>query len=340
MAKKTRLSPELERGFNHRNLKPEEVDRLRAMATAYQEFIPVRWPERDFELYHTYFGFLTALKAKSAILEMYQYGLLSKSKNYEVVELGPGTLGASLGVCDALRDFGSSSIRARGIDVQESAFRWAKSKFSAFLPSAVEYLRNPPRLEQNADRIIIAANFLIEIKDRLDSDPLVRWLEEQFEQLSGRNLFLFIEPAEFEFNQKFLALRDLWSQKIRVLLPCTHQKACPAKQQSEWCHEDRAYEAPSAYWNMVHQLGFRQKNLSFSYLVLGKQTPPFQDHHARVVSDDVSGKGLAERWLCAQGRRWKQSALLRHQSEETLSFYESQRGDIVDLRIFEDSRQH
>jgi hypothetical protein len=339
MAKKTRLSENLEQQFGHRPLRGDETQRLKDMAEGYQRLEALRWPEKDFELYHSYFGFLTALKTKSVIEELHRYQILSVDEPLEIVELGAGTLGASMGAVDAVTELGGKVSRIQGIDVQETAFRWAKSKFSSALGSRVEYLRNPPKLEENAPRLVIAANFLIEIQQELRSNALMLWLEEQFEKCSGKSLFVFIEPAEFDFNQKFLELRDAWSKKIRVLLPCTHQKACPALSQKEWCHEDRLYEAPSAYWNMVHQLGFRQKSLSFSLLVLGKKPPRFEAHFARVVSDDVSGKGQCERWLCADGKRWKQSELLRHETEAKLSFYESLRGDVVDLRLFKDSRQ-
>lgn len=83
---------------------------------------------------------------------------------------------------------------------------------------------------------------------------------------------------------------------------------------------------------MIRDLGFRKRNLSFSYLVLGKRPPAWMTHHARVVSSDVSGKGQCERWLCADGKRWKESQLLRAKTEVNAAFYDSTRGDCIDLR--------
>ncbi len=336
---KLRLSEALASKFQHRKLKAEELESIRAMAEGYQNKLRLRWPERDFVAYQAYFGFLTALKAKSVVRELLQYQYLKDLNELEILEIGPGTLGASLGIVEGLSEHKIKVSKIVGIDPQETAFRWAKNEYSEFLPRRTEHALHLPKRLDDHPRLIVCANVINELEPNITDNPIVRWLETQFKEASGKNLFVFIEPAEFEFNQKFLSLRDRWREMIRILLPCTHAKTCPALAQNEWCHEERPYEAPSEYWNMIKNLGFRQRHLSFSLLVLGKRPSTFQMRQARVVSSDVSGKGLCERWLCQDGRRWKQSNLLRERSDKNQPFYESLRGDVISLDILEDTRQ-
>jgi len=344
MLKKTRLSSELEGAFNHRKLKPAEADKLRAIAENYQQRQKVRWSTNEIQLYHYYFGFLTSLKAKAVAEELAQFSYLSAGANYEIVDVGAGTLGGSLGILDAAPELGFSVDRILAIDPQEEALRWAKETHPESFQNKrkriqVQSMVYPPHEMEDRHRIVLFANVLTEVFD-LDPTsskvhPLVAWAEKAFAQTSGKTLFVFIEPADFDFNQVFLKWRDRWSKQIRVLLPCPHQKACPALQQNEWCHEEREYEAPSSFWNMIRDLGYRKRNLSFSYLVLGKRPPLATAQNARVVSSDVSGKGLCERWLCADGKRWKQSQLLRNKTDANAAFFDSSRGDMINLGILE-----
>ena len=128
--RKTRLSEALERRFVHAKLKPQEVTSIRNMADSYQEGRKVRWNSREFALYQSYFGFLTALKAKSAVEELANFGFLKEAKEIEILDIGAGTLGASLGIVDALNDYQIKVKRVVGVDPQESAFRWARKEFS------------------------------------------------------------------------------------------------------------------------------------------------------------------------------------------------------------------
>ena len=155
-------------------------------------------------------------------------------------------------------------------------------------------------------------------------------IESWIERATPNTIILLLEPASRLVNQKFLALRDLLCQKISILLPCTHAKACPALIDDEWCHEEHPYKAPSAYWNLVREMGFRRNLLQFSMLALGKQASQFKREDARMVSRTLKSKGRCEKWLCADGKRWKESQLNRNQNEKNEAFFEAARGDIID----------
>lgn len=335
--RKLRLSEELENAFDHRNLDRRQMELLLEQAEKYQRHAPPSWKPEVFKAYQAYFGFISALRAKAVVRELsqYRYDQVWGEDEVEIVDLGAGTLGASLGAIDALREMGRKVGQIHAVDQDPRPIEWAQEHFRDHLPRRVLRHRWPQSLEGHRARLVIASSVLTEVisATEVSTPPLLLWLEEQLKKASSKTVFAIMEPADFEFNQRFLEWRDRWRHLSHILLPCTHEKACPALAQKEWCHEERDYEAPSAFWNFVRDLGFRKKSLNFSLLVLGKQKPTFHPMDGRIVSSALKSKGRCDRWICADGQRWKESQLLRVKSHANEAFFESQRGDIVDLRI-------
>lgn len=326
------LSSELEEKIFGQRLKKREIDALKQHCEAYQANRPASWSPSVLRAYHCYIGYLTALKIKTSLEEMQQSGYLHALESpLRLVDIGAGSLGASLGAMDFFKDNHWEANRLLCVDRSLMATQWAAEEFQAFLPKKLYYQRQLPRLKNFKNHLILMAN----VWNELSEEEEEKWID-QISQWKAKcedsTFMILVEPSDRKNNHRFLRLRDRLSQDFSVLLPCTHQKACPALAQGEWCHEEREYQGASRFQELLQQLGFRQSFLSFSYLVLGGQKSRFRRCDARVVSRRLPGKGRASKWLCSDGRRWKESHLTRDKTEENQGFYDAKRGDVLDIR--------
>jgi hypothetical protein len=331
--KKISLSPSLEKKFFDERLSKREIVELKNLSEAYQRYESLSWSELRYRPYSQYFGFINALKTKKVLEELWNYSYLSDlTQPIEFLDFGAGSLGASLGATDFFREKNLEVEKIYAIDQDSRVTNWAAQFFQDFLPRSIEHRSRFPNEES---KINIMANVWNEILFRTDHDsfqahPAWKDLETRMMGSAQDSLWIFIEPSAREINQKFLKLRDALRLKFNVLLPCTHRDACPALAENEWCHEERAFRAPNPFWELVRSLGYRQKNLVYSFMVIGKKKSVFGPSHARVLSRDLGGKGRCEKWLCSDGKRWKESHLLREKNEDNLEFFESLRGDIIE----------
>jgi hypothetical protein len=332
---KTRVSKALEEKVFDGALKKRELEALYRRCTSYQTEAPEPWSGDLYRPYSKYFGFLSSLKVRACLNELSHYGYLDrwKKKSIEVFDFGAGTLGASLGVVDFATATKLSIEKLTTIDVDLKPMQWAAKYFEDFLEPSPEFKTSLSSPSRDKASLLVAVDVLNEqdaFRNRSFDDPSMKFLKDWISEMNEDSIFLWIEPANKKTNQNFLAWRDHLKNLAPILLPCTHQANCPALEQREWCHEDRDYLAPSVYWNLVHDLGFHRDVLSFSFLALGKQKSPFGPQSARVVSRDLQNKGRCDKWLCANGKRWKAGLLKRHEGPENASYFESRRGDIVD----------
>lgn len=331
--KKISLSPELEKRFFEEKLSKREILELKEISEAYQKFKNPEWSSLRYRPYSQYFGFINALKTRKVLEELWQYSYLNSSLgSIDFLDFGAGTLGATLGAVDFFKEKKIKIEKLYSLDQDQSVMKWSMQYFKDFLPASIEFLSH---LKDQAPRITVMANVWNEIlfrssDDEFHSNPIWQQLEQQMKTASEESLWIFIEPSSREINHKFLKLRDYLSQNLNILLPCTHQQACPALAANEWCHEERAFKAPNQFWELVRSLGYRQKNLLYSFLVVGKSTSQFRPSDARILSKDLGGKGRCEKWLCADGKRWKESRLSRFKNEQNASFYEGLKGDIIE----------
>jgi hypothetical protein len=320
---KMSLSPEWERAIFRKPLKKREIEALRLRCESYQEASVRPWSADIYPAYAQYFGILSALKVKSVLQELDRYGYLDVWGNQPVriFDYGAGTLGGTTGAIDFLRASKNSIEQLSAYDQDRRPVDWAQQEFSNLLENPVHFGR-PTNFEQT---LIIAVDVFNECAFS-QANEIEQWID----RATDSTIIVLLEPAAKAINQKFLELRNLLSKKINILLPCTHSFDCPALKDGEWCHEDRPYKAPSAYWNLVKQMGFRKSLLQFSMLCLGKQPSRFSAAHARMVSRPLKNKGRSDKWLCGNGRRWKQSIMLRHKNETNEAYFEAARGDVID----------
>lgn len=332
---KVRVSKALEDYLFDSSLKKKELEALYRRCTSYQSETPEPWSSDLYRPYSKYFGFLTSLKVKSCLGELQKYGYLDvwKKKSVDIYDFGAGTLGASLGFLDFAAHLKLSINEMTAIDREMGPMRWALGYFEDFLEPTPILKSELPLQDPQRPSLLMAVDVLNEFEAFRNNNfehPSIQFLKDWISNMSEDSIFLWIEPANKKTNQNFLAWRDHLKSFASVLLPCTHQERCPALEQREWCHEDRDYLAPSIYWNLVHDLGFQRDVLSFSYLALGKQPSKFRATDARMVSRDLRNKGRCDKWLCANGKRWKAGLLNRNQNAENKPFFEARRGDIVD----------
>lgn len=325
---KVRLSEALEGQFFQKKLSKAELSHLKKHCEAYHQALNPSWKPSTFRPYSSYLGFLTALKAKSVLAELKSFGYLS-DRQKAIIDYGGGTLGASLGAIDCLP---SQFETVLAVDREPSSCAWAFEEFSEFLPQRRSIRKSFPK---KAYGVVLMANVWAEVGLRHEKpfDERSDWVKRLLSWIKLADedtIFVFIEPASYVINQNLLKLRDILKRESHVLLPCTHELACPALKQDEWCHEDRAYAAPNEFWQIVKSLGFRKQGLNFSLLCLGKQANRFRSSEARVVSGDLSSKGKCQKWLCSKGQRWKEEKLLRQETNQNKSFFDAQRGDVID----------
>lgn len=324
---KMELSKELEQFFFRSVLKRREIEALRARCENYQLQSAPQWSPGLFQSYSQYFGFLSALKIRSALFELAYRGYLKSlmGKKIQLLDFGAGTLGGSLGAVDFLQTQNIQVETLLAVDKDLDPVQWSAREFKDFLPKIQTSQHLPKSLKPGT--LFIAVDVLNELQTWDSMVQLIKTIPED-------SLFVLIEPASKAHNQRLLQMRDeilpQLPKGVSLLLPCTHSMSCPALPVGEWCHEERDYKAPSVYWNLVHEMGFRRSRLAFSLLSFGSQESAFRPTDARVVSQILRPKGRCEKWLCSQGRRWKLSMLQRKRSDENAFVYDAKRGDVLD----------
>lgn len=316
-------------------LKKSETEALYRRCVSYQSEAPEPWSHDLYRPYAQYFGFLSSLKAKSILGELWNYGFLKpfEKTGFDLIDFGAGTLGATLGAVEFARESGLKMGTLTAIDQNIAPMKWGLEFFSDFFESDPELKTQLSSPREDRPQILIASDVLNECEGfqsrHFDSPallPFFNWIKN----MNDQSMVIWVEPANKKTNQNFLAARNHIKKFANILLPCTHSLDCPALEQYEWCHEDRDYLAPSQYWNLVREMGFHRDVLSFSFLALSKRTPIFSPQQGRIVSRDLRNKGRCDKWLCSNGKRWKAGLLKRHENDQNRSFFGGRRGDIVD----------
>jgi len=343
---KFHLSKSLETAFFKDKLVPSQIESLKRHCQTYQDGDLPKWKSKNYHPYSSYLGFVTALKAKACLAELNAWGYLKafESEPVAIIDIGAGTLGATLGAADFLKESGMKLQQILAVDQDINALKWALEHFDSEISAKISLRRTFPEALKPKNAIVLFANVLTELGLKEESFKIekpgkaLKLFEQWMEAADDKSIFVFIEPGTKQTNLNFLKLRDHLSQKYNVLLPCTHRQACPALRLKEWCHEERSYKAPNAYWDLVKALNFRKKTLSFSMLCVGKQESKMKPHLGRVVSRSLPSKGRSTKWICSEGERWKESKLLRNQDEQNSEFFEAVRGSIIDCKKAECSK--
>lgn len=143
---------------------------------------------------------------------------------------------------------------------------------------------------------------------------------------------LIIEPSTQEDGRKLLETRQhLIDKGFYIWAPCTHREKCPLLTQSkkDWCHDRIHLQMPEWYLDIEKHLKFKNKTITFSYL-LARKTPPslLKPTNARVVGDMLPEKGKTKVMICKGEEREFLSWL--HKDKLDIEIH---RGELIDINF-------
>lgn len=143
---------------------------------------------------------------------------------------------------------------------------------------------------------------------------------------------LIIEPSTQEDGRKLLETRQqLIDKGFHIWAPCTHQGKCPLLTQSkkDWCHDRIHLKMPEWYLNIEKHLKFKNKTITFSYLLARKTPPPaLKPMNARVVGDMLPENGKTKVMIC----RGEEREFLSWLHKDKLDI-EIHRGELLDINF-------
>lgn len=139
---------------------------------------------------------------------------------------------------------------------------------------------------------------------------------------------IVIEPSTQEDGRKLMEVRqELINKGFHIWAPCTHQDKCPLLIQSkkDWCHDRIHLNMPEWFLNIEKNLKFKNKTVTFSYL-LARKTTRGAVATARVVGDMLEEKGKTKAMIC----RGEEREFLSWLHKDKLDM-EIHRGDLIDI---------
>jgi len=275
----------------------------------------------------------------------------------KVLDLGSGPGTGAMAVLDWLNHHDPGSLKhltVVALDASPDALRQARFLWTAYshrigMGEATLILREGDLLRPRTNGwhehvvregpydLIIVANCLNElfgktqdaIKER--SGLAADWLR----LLTPHGTLMILEPASRETSRSLHQVRDqlLQEKRCTVYSPCLHERNCPALlNPNDWCHEERAWEAPSWIQQIDRQVGFIKDALKFSYLLLrtdGRTIAARSPATFRMVSELRKLKGDTRAWLCNELGRPEVGRLDRALSSLNSAWDHCQRGTIV-----------
>lgn len=148
---------------------------------------------------------------------------------------------------------------------------------------------------------------------------------------------LIIEPSTQEDGRKLMQIRqDLIDKGYFIWAPCTHQGQCPllVHSKKDWCHDRIHLQMPEWFLNIEKNLKFKNRTVTFSYL-LARKTPPvlMKSNSARVVGDMLKEKGKTRTLICKGEEREFLSWL--HKDKLDIEIH---RGDLIDIDFSVESK--
>jgi len=160
-------------------------------------------------------------------------------------------------------------------------------------------------------------------------------LEEALAIVKPGGSTVVIEPALRDTSRDLLAVRDrIVARGYAVRAPCFYRGSCPALvRESDWCHADHAWRAPSLVEDLARAAGLRRESLKMSYLVLAPKGEAWREPPAgrvfRIVSEPLEGKGRQRYIGCGPEGRVGLALQQKHRTAANAAFFELRRGDVV-----------
>ena len=275
----------------------------------------------------------------------------------KVLDLGAGPGTGAMAVLDWLNQHDPGSLKhltVVAVDASADALRQARFLWTAYshrigMGEANLILRegdlSRPRtngwhdyvIREGPYDLIIVANCLNELFGNTQAALKERsgLAADCVELLTPHGTLMILEPALRETSRSLHQVRDqlLQEKRCTVYSPCLHERNCPALlNPDDWCHEERAWEAPSWIQQIDREVGFIKDALKFSYLLLrtdGRTITPRSPETFRMVSELRKLKGDTRAWLCNELGRCEVGRLDRAETDMNSAWDECQRGTIV-----------
>lgn len=310
-------------------------------------------------------------KGAGAVRELVRAGVLRASleRPLRIVDLGAGLGAMTWGIVReiaAAAPGATFAVEALLVDEDADALAAAEAigrEAATLLGPAAPALRIQTRIERlvpgmklpEAD-VVVLGQVLSELDVAMEPEAratkhaaLVADLLERVVAPDGA--LVVVEPALRDRTRHLHAVRDrLVARGSTVFAPCLHAAACPVlATMGDWCHEDLPLDLPAWVAPLARAAGLRWQGLTFSHLVLRRDTRRLVDAverggehprvHLRVISELMKTKGKAEVFACtAGGERVRMRRLDRDASRTgagataTAAWDALGRGDVVTVR--------
>jgi ribosomal protein RSM22 (predicted rRNA methylase) len=271
-------------------------------------------------------------------------------ERFSVLDLGSGPGTGALAALDWWhQEKLSGELSIVAIDHTATALRQAQQLWDEYCRSATITtaslqvfkldVERGPWVEQARPKapfdLIIVANCLNELSG--STEVRAGLIVSALPLLAPHGTMMIVEPALRETSRALHQVRDrlLQEKHCTVFSPCLHENGCPALVKlDDWCHEERAWEAPAVIKKIDEEVGFIKDALKFSYLMLRKDGKTIIDRRPdvyRVVSELREMKGEKRAWLCNEQGRQEVGRQDRLASAQNQAFNQWHRGAIVQL---------
>jgi Mitochondrial small ribosomal subunit Rsm22 len=320
------------------------VDRSRRYTTDREALSRPADRDGDLAARALFFSPVDAAKISIPLAELVRAGA-ALPEALRVLDLGAGCGAMSLGAVAALSVLAPSVKRfeltlvdrdAAALAIAKRALEHLAAALSIEVAVKVNAAELASQRSASAD-LVIAGTVLNELSANAARAVVTAALASIS---AGSGAVILLEPALREPARRLHELRDelLASGAAHVVAPCVRRATpCPMlARETDWCHEDRPFEAPSRVRAVADQTHLRDGSLKFAYLVLTRHPVPLvrpADGFIpfRIVSNALPGKGRREFFACGDAGKLPLRRLDRRARPANEWFDEAHRGDVVEL---------
>lgn len=243
-----------------------------------------------------------------------------------VLDIGAGSLGASLGVA---AHFEGRAIDVTALDGTAAVLADGAELFAEFAPQVRVQTARVDLRDVHALRkakvgqfdLVLCANVLNELPaGRVGETGVAERLLRTVirDHLAPGGVVLALEPATRMASIGLIAMREglLADASARVLAPCTHAGRCPlAEQRRDWCAFEVPWQRPAVIAACDDAIDHARTALKASWLVLaapsteadasaaGSNSAAPQDERVRVIGGPMHAGGVMRRYVCAADGR-------------------------------------
>lgn len=308
-------------------------------------------------------------KGAAAVRELVAAGALrvASDRTLRIVDLGAGLGAMTWGIARALAAAGTTPAHVEALLVDddadvlaaaESIAREAASRLGASASSLSVRTRKErlaPGMKLPEADVVVLGQVLSELEVAMEPAARAAKHAELVADLLARvvapdGALVIVEPALRDRTRHLHAVRDaLVARGTTVFAPCLHAERCPVlATDADWCHEDLPIDLPAWVVPLARAAGLRWQGLTFSHLVLRRDTRRLVGEldrngsaprlHLRVISELMRTKGKAEVFACTSaGERLRLRRLDRDavdtglRAAATAAWSKLGRGDVVTL---------